>query len=217
MAVTSYSVDCINQTQETWTFVVYLQLPDAPGTESVAWQQITLPKGGQSPLEWTTAIDVCLGKVTAGPPRVYKTTQLLQTEVGTAWNVTASGGIVELVPSGNPPLLPTTVQIQNKTTAKVNVGYGQSGAGAVFAPDVPGNGSVAFYPAPSYWLMLTQNIVAGQVITSGSSVPQMSFLALTPSSVFVLPQQLVFPTGVTTATATAKMDGSSISLVITYA
>lgn len=215
MSVTSYSVECINQTQETWTFVVYIQLPDAPGTESVSWQQITLPKGGQSPLEWTTEIDVCLAKVTAGPPRVYKTTQILQTEVGTAWNVKASGGIVELVQSSTPPLLPSTVQIQNQTTAKVNVGYGQSGAGAVFAPDLLGNAVVAFYPASSYWLMLATNIVGGQVITSGSSVPQMPFLALTPRSGFVLPQRLVFPTGVTTATATAKMDGSSIVLVIT--
>lgn len=48
----TYYVDFANQTDRTWTMSVYQTVPGSIGLKSVSWKQTTVPKQGESGVEW---------------------------------------------------------------------------------------------------------------------------------------------------------------------
>lgn len=208
--MSQYTVTCHNQSNDTaWTFVAMITLLDAGGCQSLAWQVTSVPWSGNGTLSWTTDVEVCLATVTGTPPpTIYQTSQIVSTTGVASWTVGSSGGTTVLQSSTTQPLIPGTIQITNDTSAAVNVGYGQSGAMAVVQPDLPGNAMAVFYPTPSYLLYVSTAVAAGQVI----EVEPTSLSA----GIFIAPQALAFPQGVTTATATLSESGGVVSVNITY-
>ncbi|WP_193102719.1 hypothetical protein [Burkholderia sp. Z1] len=197
----SYYVDFNNGTQQTWTMAVYQTLPSSIGLESVSWKQTTVPQSGSSGVTWDIFYNVAIANYQQiGGIGVYKASQTLKAELGTAWDCVFQDNVQQLIPaSGSVPA--DSILINNKSASLANLGIGMSGQGSVYKKGVVSGAAAQFQVTPTYWVGLFNSLVLGEVISS---------------NVVVGPLQLTYPSGLNLATVNATMDGSTIKLNITY-
>jgi rhizosphere induced protein len=197
----NYYVDFNNQTSRTWTMAVYQSLPSSIGLDSVSWKQTTVAHGGLSGVQWDISYNVAIGNyVQRNGIGVYKASQILPADLGTAWDIVFEEGVQQLIPAGSAPL-PDQIVINNESGFAANPGVGMSGQGSVFKQDVLSESSAQFTVTPTYWAGLFNDVVLGEVIKS---------------NVIVGPLQLAFPSGRNLATLTATLDGEKIKLTLSY-
>lgn len=199
--MSNYYVDFSNETQSTWTMAVYQTLPNSIGLDSVSWKQTTVPKSGDSGVEWQVNYNVALAEYKqTGGIGVYKASQTLPAELGTAWQCVFEDNVQQLIPdSGSVPS--DTILIKNVSSMEANLGIGMSGQGSVYKKGVVSGAAGQFTVTPSYWVGLFNNLVLGEVISS---------------NVIVGPTPIRFPDGMNLATVTAWMSGSSIKFKVDY-
>ncbi len=102
LAGTVYTVDFINSTPDTWTLGVYQTLPASPGLTSVSWKQTTVPRSGESGVQWTVDYLVGIANYSqVGGKGVYKASQKLATNLGQRWAARFEGGAQQLFPNGS--------------------------------------------------------------------------------------------------------------------
>ncbi|CCE10147.1 hypothetical protein BRAS3843_40005 [Bradyrhizobium sp. STM 3843] len=191
-AETTYSVDFENRTPDTWTMSIYQTLPTSPGLKSLSWKQTTVPKNGESGVEWSISYLVGIANYKQiGGKGVYKASQKLGTQLGQKWACRFQDGAQQLFEDGSAN--PGQVLIQNKSGDLANLGIGMDGDLALVQSNVYSGNSAQFEVAPVYWVALYKDVVQGEVI-SGNQVHG--------------PLQVVFPGGVTHLTYEAYIDGN---------
>ncbi|WP_315730785.1 MULTISPECIES: hypothetical protein [unclassified Bradyrhizobium] len=191
-ASTTYTIDFQNNTPDTWTLSVYQTLPASPGLKSLSWKQTTVPKSGESGVQWN--INYLVGVANykqSGGKGVYKASQKLGTQLGQKWACRFESGAQQLFEDGGAN--PGQVLIQNKSGELANLGIGMDGDLALVQSNVYSGNGAQFEVAPVYWVALYKDVVQGEVI-SGNQVHG--------------PLQVVFPGGVTQLTYEAYIDGS---------
>lgn len=195
-----YYVDFNNQTDRAWTMVVYQTLPDSIGLDSVAWKKTTVPKSGESGVEWDIDYLVALGNYKQiGGIGVYKSSQKFPAILGTKWNVVFKDSVQQLELDGTAES--GTIVIHNQSGALADIGVGMSDQASVFKRNVLSGSDGQFKITPTYWVGLFNDLQLGTVISS---------------NVVVGPLQLQFPSGQNKALLTASLDGSSIKLGLEY-
>ncbi|HEX8155360.1 MAG TPA: hypothetical protein VF698_19660 [Thermoanaerobaculia bacterium] len=197
----TYYVDFNNKTDRVWTMAVYQTLPNSTGLDSVSWLQGSAAPGGQIGVKFDLTFNVALANYSSDGGRgVYKASQLLPADLGTAWKVVYENGVQQLKAAGQAPQ-GDQILITNDSNKIANPGIGMSGSGSVFKQNVNGGASAQFQVTPSYYIGLFNDVQKGEVISS---------------NVIVGPKNLKYPTGETQATVTADLDGSNIVLHIEY-
>lgn len=197
----TYYVDFNNNTDRTWTMAVYQTLPNSVGLDSVSWLQSTAPKGGSTGVQFDLTFNVALANYKQdGGIGVYKASQTLSADLGSAWQIVYADGVQQLEPAGSAPL-PQQILITNASNKSANPGIGMSGSPSVYKPNVNSGAAAQFQVTPTYYVGLFNNVVLGQVISS---------------NVIVGPKVLQYPSGDTQATVTADLDGDKIILRIDY-
>ena len=168
-ASTTYSLDFINDTPNTWVFSVYQTLPNSPALKSLSWKQTTVPRSGESGVKWGISYQAAvLNYKQDGGKGVYKASQRLDTSLGDAWNVVFQGGTQELIKAGSAPGKGQVI-INNKTTRLADLGIGMDNDIALVQPQVYGGASANFEVEPTYWVAMYKDVVKGEVI-SGAQV-----------------------------------------------
>jgi len=197
----TYYVDFYNNTDRTWTMAVYQTLPNSVGLDSVSWLQSTAPKGGSTGVQFDVTYNVALANYRQDNGiGVYKSSQTLHAELGTAWQIVYADGVQQLEPAGKAPL-PQQILITNSSGKEANPGIGMSGSPSVYKRKVNSGAGAQFQVTPTYYVGLFNNVVLGEVISS---------------NVIVGPKVLKYPSGDTQATVTANLDGENIILRIDY-
>ncbi len=164
-----YSIDFTNDTNDTWTFAVYQTLPSSPGLKSLSWKQTTVPRGGESGVQWTIEYLVAVLKYQqAGGKGVYKSSQKLGTSLGDAWEVVYKSGAQQLAEAGSAPTK-GQVTVANKSGQLADIGIGMDGDVALVQPQVFSGAGANFEVEPTYWVAMYKDIVKGEVI-SGAQV-----------------------------------------------
>lgn len=192
-AGTVYSIDFENSTPDTWTLSVYQTLPASPGLKSVSWKQTTVPKSGESGVQWN--VDYLVGIANykqVGQKGVYKSSQKLGTALGTRWAARFESGAQQLFQDGTAN--PGQVIIENQSGELANLAIGMDGDMALVQADVYSGNAAQFEVTPTYWVALFKDVVQGEVI-SGNQVHG--------------PIKAVFPSGKTSLTYVAYIDGST--------
>ncbi|MCT4581464.1 MAG: hypothetical protein N4A35_08615 [Flavobacteriales bacterium] len=166
--MTTYNIDFRNETGDTWTLCVYQKLPDSPGLDSVSWKQTTVPKKGESGVEWNIQYLACLANYKQiGGKGVYKSTQKLDTNLGQKWKCEFKDDVQQLFQDGS-----TTegqLLITNKSERLANLAIGMDGDIALVKKDVYSGNSAQFTAKPKYYVALFNNLEKGEVI-SGNQV-----------------------------------------------
>jgi hypothetical protein len=197
----SYSVNFSNQTDRVWTMAVYQTIPNSIGLESVSWQQSTAPRGGFTGVKWQVNYNVALADYSQdGGKGVYTASQVLTATLGSVWNIIFDQNVQQLVP-GSGTAQPNQILINNQSNRIANPGIGMSGQGSVYKRDMQGGASAQFEVTPTYFVGLFNDVQRGEVISS---------------NVIVGPLTLQYPTGFTSATLTATLDGANIILDLSY-
>lgn len=196
----TYYCDFSNQTSRTWTMCVYQTLPDSIGLESVSWKQTTVPMQGHSGVSWEETYNVVIANyVQVGGKGVYKASQTLDAELGTAWDIVFKDNVQQLVRNGT--TAPGQLLINNRSGFLANPGMGMSNQGAVYKPETLGGSSAQFNVKPTFWVGLFNSLELGEVISS---------------NVIVGPFQLTYADGKNMATLTATEFDGVIKVDITY-
>ncbi len=198
VAGTDYSIDFINDTPSTWTFSVYQTLPASPGLKSVSWKQTTVPKGGESGVQWSIEYLVAIlnYKQTNGKG-VYKASQKLGTQLGAAWNAVYQDGTQQLAEAGNAS--PGQVIINNKSGQLADLGIGMDGDVALVQPAVFSGAAANFEVEPTYWVAMYKDIVKGEVISGAQ---------------FAGPLKVKFLNGATTLTYRCWLEGDVLNFAL---
>jgi rhizosphere induced protein len=190
LANTIYSVDFQNSTPDTWTLSVYQTLPSSPGLKSVSWKQTTVPKNGESGVQWDISYLVGIANYKQqGGKGVYKASQKLSTQLGSKWACRFLDNTQQLFEIGSTAA--GQVVIENQSGDFANLGIGMDGDLALVQSDVYSGNSAQFEVTPTYWVALYKDVVQGEVI-SGNQIHG--------------PIKTVFPSGVTQLTYEAYVD-----------
>ncbi|MGB7442671.1 MAG: hypothetical protein WA919_16530 [Coleofasciculaceae cyanobacterium] len=198
--MSDYYVDFENKTDRTWTMVVYQQLPESIGLESVAWKKTTAPRGGFTGVEWELDYIVSLANYKQdGGIGVYKASQELETALGKKWTIVDKDGVQQLEETGKAK--DGYIEIVNKSKQLANPGVGMSDSPAVYKRKTLGGSTAQFQVTPTYYVGLFNNVELGTVISS---------------NVIVGPLKIQFPSGMNKGVLTAVLDGESIKLDLTY-
>jgi rhizosphere induced protein len=191
LASTIYSIDFQNSTPDTWTLSVYQTLPSSPGLKSVSWKQTTVPKSGESGVQWNISYLVGIANYKQqGGKGVYKASQKLSTQLGSKWACRFLDNTQQLFENGS--MAAGQVVIENQSGDFANLGIGMDGDLALVQSDVYSGNSAQFEVTPTYWVALYKDVVQGGVISSNQIHG---------------PIQAVFPSGVTRLTHEASVDG----------
>ncbi|MCU1349757.1 MAG: hypothetical protein JWO56_2787, partial [Acidobacteria bacterium] len=197
----TYFVDFQNNTDRVWTMAVYQTLPNSTGLDSVSWLQASAAKGGNTGVQFDITYNVALANYSQANGRgVYKASQNLPAELGSAWEVVIEAGVQQLKPAGQSNL-PQQILITNNSNKAANPGIGMSGSASVYKNNVNGGAAAQFQVTPSYYVGLFNDVKKGEVIAS---------------NVIVGPKNIKYPSGETSATVTADLDGSTLVLRIDY-
>ena len=197
----NYFANFQNNTDRTWAMAVYQTLPNSIGLDSVSWQQTTVPQSGYSGVSWEVFYNAAIANYAqTGGIGVYTASQILDADLGTAWDIVFEDNVQQLKAAGSAPE-PSQILINNESGIVANPGIGMSGAGSVYKQDVLSGSSAQFEVTPTYWAGLFNDVVLGEVISS---------------NVIVGPVQLQYPSGTNDATITADLDGDNIVLTVSY-
>ncbi|MEZ4294096.1 MAG: hypothetical protein R3B70_03900 [Polyangiaceae bacterium] len=196
-----HEVELHNETEQTWTMVVFQILPQTPPADSVSWQQATAPRKGRGYVSYRAGYDVVIASFIDTPGGgLYRSTQTLSAPPGTAWNVVFKDGVQQLEPAGTTAA--GQIRMTNLSGRLSSMGVGQSGAASSYRRNVAGNVSVQFVMSPSRWVGLFESAVSGQVVSRDTAS--------------VGPLELRFPEGHRRATLTASLDHESVKLTLEY-
>lgn len=196
----NYYIDFENETDRTWTMVVYQTLPDSIGLDSVAWQKTTTPKGGSSGVKWEIDYLVSIANYKQdGGIGVYKSSQKLPAKLGSKWEIVYEEGVQQLKEAGSAQ--DGYITIVNKSKVQANPGVGMSGSPAVYKQNVLDGSSAQFKVTPTYYVGLFNDLELGTVISS---------------NVIAGPLEVKFPSGMNKGVLTAKLDGDSLILDLKY-
>jgi rhizosphere induced protein len=197
----TYTVNFTNNTDQTWTMVLYQKLPNGQDLDSVSWLQTTAPPGGTSGVQFRDELEVALAYYSENGGRgIFHTSQILPAGYGSAWRVVFEDGVQQLKNRGR-AALPQQITITNESASAVSAGIGMSEHAAVYRRNLATGATAQFQVTPSYFVGLFDNVVRGEVITD---------------NVGVGPEQLRFPPGSSRATVTANLDDSQVVLRIQY-
>ncbi len=163
-----YFVNLSNMTDRTWTMAVYQTFPESPGLDSVAWKRTTVPTHGFSGVEWEVDYNVALADYAQTTPLgVYTASQVLDTGLGSEWQVVFQDGVQQLKFIGSLDSdLQEYIVVHNNSGLAANPGIGISGYGSAYKQDVLSNNAAQFKVTPVYWVGLFRNVVLGEVISS---------------------------------------------------
>jgi len=190
---TTYSINFLNETPETWTLCVYQTLPDSPGLDSVSWKQTRVPTQGESGVQWEIQYLACLANYKqTGGKGVYKASQKLQTDLGMAWDCIYQDDVQQLVAAGS-----TTqgqLLLSNKSEKMANLAIGMDGDIALVKSNVYSGNNAQFVVKPKYYVALYTNLTQGEVI-SGNQIHG--------------PLEVVFAGGETEKDYVARIEGSN--------
>lgn len=194
---TQYYVTFYNDTDRTWIMVLYQIYPGATELESLAWKMTTVPPSGSSGMSWTESNNVGLASYRqANPNAVYEAIQVLETELGTEWEIVFQDGVQQLKYEGTLASdMGDHVLIHNKSGLVSAPCVGMDGIICVGRHDVLSNVSTLFKVTPTYWVGLFEDVQSGEVINN---------------NVEVGPLQLDFSGGANAAKITAVRKGESI-------
>lgn len=196
----TYIMDFNNNAGRTWTMAVYQTIPTSVGLDSVSWKQSTAPDGGSTGVEWNLSYTVNLANYRQKDGKgVYRASQTLGADLGTAWEIQFKDNVQQLIRKGT--TAPGQISILNSSNDLANPGIGMSGAPSIYQHDVNGGATALFTVKPTYWVALFNSVTLGQVISTDVSVG---------------PLMITFPSGQTSATLDAELDGKNIVLTISY-
>ncbi len=191
--MTTYQVNFANEAPETWTLCVYQQLPDSVGLDSVSWKQTTVPKKGESGVQWNIQYLACLADYKQdGGKGVYKASQKLDTELGIQWECDFLDGVQQLKQTG--ATTPGQLLITNQSLKLANLGIGMDGNIALVKKDVYSGNNAQFVVKPKYYVALFANLTQGEII-SGNQIHG--------------PLEVVFAGGDTVKNYVARVEGST--------
>ncbi len=198
-----YYVNFQNDSDRTWTMAVYQKLPGSVGLDTVAWKKTAVPPSGYSGVTWNLIYNVAIADYRQlAPLGVYTASQVLETSLGTEWDIVFDQGVQQLVPVGTlDGELGDHILINNRSGLTANPGIGMSGRGAAFKRDVLSNASAQFKVTPVYYAALFRNVELGEVISS---------------NVEVGPIKLTFNAGANVANICATRHGDAIELESSY-
>lgn len=164
----NYYVNLNNMTDRTWTMAVYQTFPESPGLDSVAWKRTVVPTHGNSGVTWSVDYNVALADYEQTTPLgVYTASQVLDTQLGSEWEVIFQDDVQQLKFVGALGSdLQDYVLIHNNSGLVANPGVGMSGYGSAYKQDVLSNNAAQFKVTPVYWVGLFRNVVLGEVISS---------------------------------------------------
>ncbi len=189
--MTTYQVDFINDTPDTWTFCIYQLLPDSIGLESVAWKQARVPKNGESGVQWSTEHMVCLAEYRqTGGKGHYKTTQMMRTDLGMHWRCDYADNVQQLRQAGT--TTPGQLLIANNSLQLANLGIGMDGRLSLVKRFVYSGNNAQFVVKPRYYVGIFHDLMPGEII-SGNQVYG--------------PLEVVFSGGQTLKCFRARIDG----------
>jgi rhizosphere induced protein len=198
----TYYVDFDNQTNDTWTMVVYQSIPDSIGLDSVAWKKTIVPKSAESGVEWEIDYLVALANYKQkGEIGVYRASQKFnKIPLGSKWKVISKDNVQQLERDGD-AAKPELIVINNESGNLADIGIGMSNNPAFYKRNVLSGSGGQFKVIPTYHVGLFNNLELGTVVSS---------------NVVVGPMEVKFPSGQNKAVLTAKLDGEAIKLDLSY-
>jgi hypothetical protein len=191
-----------NQTTTPLDLAVW-QLPLPPAALlSVCWMRLRAFPGGSAGQQWddSLAIVLALFQQDAGLGR-FSIRESKDTESGRAWIIVTVNGNQLLVDAGEAPSN-DEVLAMNSSAGAANVGLAQSGAAVFYAQDLLIGAEASLPTTRTYMAGLFMDVSPGDVVN--------------PAQLVAVPMPLVYPPGMTQATATAVLQSSGIVLTITY-
>ena len=166
---TTYFCDFQNETPETWKFCVYQTLPSSVGLQSVAWKQTTVPRSGESGVEWNISyLAAIVDYRQMGGKGVYKATQKLSTELGKHWVAKLEDDAQQLFEEGEADQR-DQILISNKSGLKADLAIGMDGDVSMVKAGVYDGNKAQFIIEPTYWVALFTDLEKGEVI-SGNQI-----------------------------------------------
>ena len=199
----NYYVNFKNLTDRTWTMAVYQTFPESPGLDSVAWKRTTVPTHGFSGVTWAVEYNVALADYEQTTPLgVYTASQVLDTALGSEWEVVFKDDVQQLNFVGTLGSdLKDYIVVHNDSGLMANPGIGMSGYGSAYQRDVLSNNAAQFKVTPVYWVGLFRNVQLGEVISS---------------NVESGPLRLEFDGGSNVVNITANRNGDAMELITDY-
>lgn len=204
--MTEYSATLDNQTQTTWTLVIYLILPSSPTLSSVAWKLASAAPTGTKAVTWDDGLGVALATLSGN---VYQQNLVQASDAGKAWKVVTQSGAQQFQADGS-SMTPTTLQVDNAAGQPVDAGFALGGTGAVYRAGLLSGSNVLFDTAPQVWALLADNAQQGEIVYEAASRAMLI-------GTFVGPQQVRFPASQPNLVVTATQSGGSVSMALTYA
>lgn len=191
-----------NQTPTPLDLAVW-QVPVPPSSlVSVYWMRLRATPGMSVNQQWNDSQEIVLALFRQGSGLgSFAISQSRGAESGSSWIVATASGVQVLVFNGQAPSS-DEILARNDSTSVINVGLAQSGVGAFYAQNLPLGEAVALPTTRTYMAGLFMNVNPGEV--------------LNPLALLAVPMPLVYPPGMTKATATAVTQSSGIVLTITY-
>ncbi|WP_437923041.1 hypothetical protein WMF37_28905 [Sorangium sp. So ce291] len=194
-------VDFNNQTNQTWTMVIFQTLPGLTSRDSVSWKQATAPPSGIGGVSWASTFNVVIASYTATDGGgAYKESQTLSASLGSAWSVSFTDGVQQLMRVGETAR--GQIRIINDSDRLANLGVGVDGQGSVYQRGVLGKVAAQFVMSPTYWVGLFEQAQLGQVVST--------------QVINLGPWKLRFSSGQNLATVTASIDEENIRVNVEY-
>ncbi|CAG8441142.1 13842_t:CDS:2 [Ambispora leptoticha] len=198
-----YFVDFINEVpDETLTFGVYQTFPNTPGIDSVAWLRADVPESGTAGVKFTETYCVVNADYYDDDAKGrYKASQILDTQLGTAWSLIDKDTISQFdkksVGSSNASNL---IVIRNNSKTTASLGIGMSGKLSAIKRKVYVGATAAFKVTPVIYVGVFTDLEVGEVITD---------------DVILSNSKIVFD-GNNVATIRAYLKGHQFKLDVTY-
>jgi hypothetical protein len=174
--------------------------PPAP-LASVCWMRLPARPGATTVVQWNDDLTVAVAFYRDGTSPSFTVSQQRPTSPGQAWDVVTADGTTLLVDAGSAPS-ENVVLVSNITAAPLHPGLAQSSAGMYFANNLAPGEEVALPVTRTMMAGLFAEIAPGEIID--------------PLALLAPPLSLLYPPGLTTATATAILQNTGLVLTVTY-
>ncbi len=168
----SYSIKCINTTENSYYFGAYLTFPNTPSLKSVVWKIRGVPPKGHIPstadINWTLTYAVYIGQRCHDEYGTVCTgEQMVIAEVGKTYQVVYSNGDIpeiDRTPTGSCSV--GLIHFKNNTNRPLDMGFAISES-VISLQNVAGGEAIEFDIHPTYCVACYHNIQLGQVVDSG--------------------------------------------------
>jgi len=198
--MTTYQLNCTNNTGSTWVFGVFQKVPHFEGLVSLAWKRSSIPQKGTALIEWDVDYNVALTDFKQiNGIGVASSEQSLSTDLGKVWECRYVNGVQQLFPVDDPGAVnPGELLIRNRSGRLANLGLGMFGTASIIQPNVEDGANAQFVVQPKYYLGLFNRLYKGEIIKS---------------NVAAGPIELAYSDGLTKLDVTAQMNGATIQMI----